>query len=506
MFEFGSSVYVALILILSVLLLAMLIERFKIPRTIERRTQELTQKLQQQHKQDLDLLKKQHELKMSAQQSKSQAAVSEERSKMDRALLDLEREREISKIASTVSNEQAKKIQFFTELAQEFRNPLTHIMESVEELLSGSYGKLQSKTRRQLELMLRNTRLLVRGMDLFHDISHLQSGKMEINRTRQGLVRFVREIVQTVAWYAEKKKIDLRLETQIEEVDMSFDAKKMAEVLYHLLSNAFKFTGPGGKIRIALSDVPGDEEFEEDTVRISIRNSGQPIPEEEIPFLFDPFHRSERNRPRFGLSLVKELISKHGGSIHVRSEEDIGTEFSILLPKRRSIDAEEGSEERPFDLSQRARMELSMLEFTEDSPDLENDSPRPASPPLAGRILIVEDSESLRELLKTGLRDYYSISEAQNGIEALQKVQELKPDLVITDLMMPGMDGLNFCRQMKADPALHQIPIILITAKSSETGRVEGLEAGADAYIAKPFGFEELLRKVEYLTKVNVKG
>ena len=504
MFDFSSSVYIALILILSVLLLAMLIERIKIPRTIKNRTRELTQKLRHEHKQELELLRKQSEKKIAAIQSRAESASGDDRAKVDRLLTELEREREISRIASTVSNEQSKKIHFFTDLAQEFRTPLTSIMESLEDLLSGSYGKLQVKTRRQLELMLRNTRLLVRGMDLFHDISHLQSGKMEITRSRQDIVRFLREIVQTVAWYAEKKKIDLRLDTGLERVDVHFDAKKIAEVLYHLISNAFKFTGAGGKIWISVSDLPGNEDYEEEVVRIGIRNSGKVIPEEEIPFLFDPFHRSERNRPRFGLSLVKELISQHGGSIQVRSDPDIGTEFAILLPKGRPGDAEASADDKPFDLSQRARMELSMLESTDENADQEILDGLRNTPMTSGKILIVEDNESLRELLKSGLREYYAITEARNGIEALEKVQELKPDLVITDLMMPEMDGLNFCKQMKADADLHDIPIILITAKSSENGRLEGLEAGADAYIAKPFGFEELLRKVEHLTKNSV--
>lgn len=505
MFEFGAGLYVTVILILTVLLIGMLLERFQIPKNIKRQVQTQTQRQQQQHKHEMELLKKQHEKHMAALKAQAEAAFGEERTKTDRVLSELEREREISKIASTVSNEQTKKIQFFTDLAHEFRNPLSDIMESIEELLSGNHGKLQTKTRKKLELMLRNARLLLRGMDLFHDVSHLQLGKMEITRTRQDLVRFLREIVQTVAWYAEKKKIELRLEPHVEEVEVYFDTTKMAEVLYHLISNAFKFTPANGKILISVSEHQGYENPDEDVVQVNVRNSGKAIPEEEIPYLFDPFQRTERNRPRFGLSLVKELISQHGGTIEVRSDADVGTEFRIILPKRIGDEAEEQRgvvPEKSFDLSQRAKMELSILESEDSSRNAEEAEATPAKPsPAGGRILIVEDNESLRELLKSGLREYYSISEAQNGIEALEKVSEVRPDLIITDLMMPGLDGLNLCRKMKTDPETNQIPIILITAKSSETGRVEGMEAGADAYIAKPFGLEELLRKVEQLTK-----
>jgi signal transduction histidine kinase/CheY-like chemotaxis protein len=501
MFEFSSQVYVTLILILTVLLIGMLIERFKIPKQINRQVQAQTQRQQQQYKQELDLLKKQHQKYLEAVKAQSESAFTEERKKGDRVLSELDREREISKIASTVSNEQVKKIQFFTDLAQEFRNPLSEIMESIEELLSGTYGKLQVKTRRHLELMLRNTRILLRGMDLFHDVSHLQLGKMEIVRTKQDLIRFLREIVQSVAWYAEKKKINLRLETHIEEAEIFFDTTKMAEVLYHLISNAFKFSGIDGKILISVSELPANEETEEDAVQIKVRNNGAAIPEEEIPYLFDPFYRAERNRPRFGLTIVKELISQHGGTIQVRSEPDIGTEFTIVLPKGRVTQSgeEEATAEKSYDLSQRAKMELSMLESEESRPF--DDSETAVAPAVAGEILIVEDNRNLRELLKGGLREYYAVTEAQNGMEALEIMNTRRPDLIITDLMMPGLDGLKLCRQVKQDPALNQIPIILITAKSPETGRIEGMEAGADAYIAKPFGFEELLRKVEQLTK-----
>jgi signal transduction histidine kinase/CheY-like chemotaxis protein len=502
MFEFGAQLYVTVILILTVLLIGMLIERFKIPKQISKQVQAQTQRQQQQYKQEMDLLKKQHQKHTEALKAQAESAFAEDRTKTDRVLSELEREREISKIASTVSNEQIKKIQFFTDLAHEFRNPLSEIMESLEELLSGSYGKLQVKTRKQLEVMLRNTRILLRGMDLFHDVSHLQLGKMEIARTKQDLVRFLREIVQSVAWYAEKKKINLRLETHVDEVDIFFDAAKMAEVLYHLISNAFKFSGVDGKILISVSELPPNEDTEEDAVQIKIRNNGKPIPEEEIPYLFDPFYRTERNRPRFGLTIVKELISQHGGTIRVRSEPDIGTEFTILLPKGRRL--ESGEEEAPpaksYDLSQRAKMELSMLESEESRHFDDSDTPE-APAVAAGKILIVEDNRNLRELLKGGLREYYAVTEAENGMEALEKINEHRPDLIITDLMMPGLDGLNLCRQLKQDPAFSQIPIILITAKSPETGRIEGMEAGADAYIAKPFGLEELLRKIEQLTK-----
>jgi signal transduction histidine kinase len=503
MFELNSQIYTITIVILTILLIAQLIQNRILLKRLKEQLEALNKKKQQQRQHDSDVLKKEYQKQAADLKEKAQMASAEERAKTDRVLFELEREREISRIASTVSTEQARKIHFFTELAQEFRAPLTNMMESLENILAGSYGRIHSKTRSQLEVLLRNARLLVRGMDQFHDISHLQAGKMEIVRRKQELISFLRDIVQSVAWFAEKKKINLRLETDVEQMEVFWDAKKIAEVLYHLLSNSFKFTGENGKILIAVSAVPPDEEMDEESVQLRIRNSGKRIPEEDMPYLFDPFHR-QQTRPRFGLSLVKELISLHGGTIRVRSEQDVGTEFTILLPKGRA--AEDGAaEEKPFDLSQRARMELSMLESEDVATSSDQvDTPGENSGSVSGRILIVEDDDILRDIIKGSLRQYYSITEAKNGLEALQIIRENQPDLIITDIMMPEMNGLDLCRQVKMDPVLNQIPIILITAKSTEGGRLEGLEAGADAFITKPFSFEELLRKVEFLTKQSV--
>jgi signal transduction histidine kinase/ActR/RegA family two-component response regulator len=502
-FQYGDSTLLALIAILALLLLVSLITQIRLRKQVEKLQREQLAKKPQPVKpvrrQDHELSRREVEKQIAELKAKFETAFAEERVKVDRALTELERQREISKIASTVSKEQAKKIQFFTELAQDFREPVYQLMRSMEEVLAGNYGKIPGRIRKQFETTLRNSRHLVRFANQFHDISHLQSGKMEITRSKQDLIRFVREIVQTVAWYAEKKKIDLKFETEVDELEAHFDVKKMAEVFYHLLSNAFKFTGENGKILIRVGQISADEEFDEDSARISVRNSGKAIPEETLPYIFNPFQRSDKNRPRFGLSLVKELVSLHGGSIQVRSEPDIGTEFTIVLPRGRRT-SQEVVESKAFDFSEQARMEISMLE----SDDQEPPKPAPNESALLGNILIVEDNDSLRELLKGGLREYYVIREAKNGVEAMEKVRELRPNLIISDVMMSEMDGLDFCRQVKRDPDLNQIPVILITAKSTETGRLEGFEAGADAYIAKPFGFEELLRKVEHLTKQSM--
>ncbi len=500
-----SSFSIFLICLAIVILMGVHVLRTRMRYQAEKSEQ--AKKYQHSRQNDMDLMKREYDKHLGDLKAKAEAGFAEERLKTDRVLSELERQKEISRIASSVSNEQAKKIQFFTDLAQEFRSPLSNIIETLDDVLAGDYGKLQSKTRRQMELTLRNARQLVRFMDQFHDISNLQAGKMEITRGRHDLVRFLREIVQTMAWYAEKKKIELKLETTVEELELYFDMKKMAEVFYHLLSNALKFAEEHGRILITVSDRPYQtEEPDEERVQLRVRNTGKTISQEDIPYLFDVFHRtsgSEVNRPRFGLSLVKELISLHGGTIQVRSEPGIGTEFTILLPRGKfdSLEAAE-VEARPFDLSQRARMELSVLESDDVPVQNETDSEeKPVHATISGNILIAEDNDGLRELLKSGLGESYSVSVATNGRDAIEQVRKTNPDLLITDIMMPELDGLDLCRMIKTDPGLSHIPVILITAKSNEVGRLEGMEAGADAYISKPFSFDELMKKVEQLTK-----
>jgi len=502
MFELDNQMSLIIIGFLGAFLLLLVILLLRARKSFAQQHEEFVRKNQHSRQQELDLQRKDYEKKLADLKAKSETGFAEERAKTDRALSEMEHHKEISRIAASVSKEQAKKIHSFTEIADEFRDPLSNIIASLEDLLAGAYGKIHGKTRRQIESTLRNARHLLRFVDQFHDISHLQAGKMEIHRRKQDLVRFLREIVQTMVWYAEKRGIHLDLETSVEELEMHFDVRKMAEVFYHLLSNAFKFTEDDGKILISISELRADEvDPVEDSVRIRVRNSGTAISEGDIPHVFDMFRRFEdSSRPRFGLSLVKELISLHGGSVQARGEPGIGTEFTIVLPKGVGAVAQEDVEEKPFDLSARARMELSVLESEESMNRVER-QPSPGTPTNSNSILIVEDNESLRELLIGGLREHYAVREAKNGVEALERARESRPDLIITDVMMPEMDGLEFCRTVKTDPSLNHIPVILITAKSTEGGRIEGMEAGADAYIAKPFGFEELLRKVEHFTK-----
>ena len=451
---------------------------------------------------ELESLRKEYEKRSGDLKDKAQAAFREERAKTDRALSELEHHKEISRIASGVSNEQAKKIQSFTEVATELRTPISNIMSSLEDLLAGEHGKVHGKTRRQLENTLTNARNLLRFVDQFHDISTLQAGKMEIKRRKKDIVQFLREIVQTFAWYAEKRGIQLNLETTVEKLEMNFDTKKMVEVFYHLLSNAFRFTEDSGKILISVAEMNSeDSDVDEDSARIKVRNSGTAIAEDELPTVFDIFQRSaDPLRPRFGLSLVKELISLHGGSIHARGEEGIGTEFTIILPKG-VASAETEELDDTVDLAERARIELSTLDAEQNRKRERLRTPRGVVTSQSLNILIVEDNESLRDLLKSGLREFYRVQEAKNGVEALERMRDQKPDLIITDAMMPEMDGLTFCRTLKTDAASNQIPVILITANATEGGRIEAMEAGADAYISKPFGFEELLRKIEFFTK-----
>jgi signal transduction histidine kinase len=338
------------------------------------RARSLQRKINKQKKEyaDLQLKKEMRERKIVETRAKADRTLEKEKLKTERALLDLEQQKEIAKIAASVTNEQSKKLTFFLDLAQEFQAPMMSILGELDNLLNGDHGRLPAKIRSELETVVRSSRQLKRLMDQFHDISKLQTGQMELTLSRRDLVKFTREILSTFSWYVGKKQIKMDLRTSAEQIDVIFDFEKMAEVFYHLLSNAIRLTPTGGRILVSISEVSiSPDEPDEDFIEIKVRNSGETIPEEKIPFLFDMFHQTDDGeRPEIGLSLAKELISLHGGSIRVRSETDIGTEFTITMPRSRaSVQAVEAPVEaegdQDYDFIGRAKMELSALDWEE---------------------------------------------------------------------------------------------------------------------------------------------
>jgi len=459
-------------------------------------------------------------------------SLQEEKAKTERALIateearaEAERQKEIAEQAKAVIEEHEKKLiemdqiksRFFANISHEFRTPLTLTIGPLENALAGAYGHVNGELRQQCEVMLRNSRRLLRLINQLLDISRLESGKMQLMAKRGNLVKFVTEVTSLFTSLADQKHITLQIHAEQQELELYFDADKLEKVLYNLLSNAFKFTPAQGKIWVTVAEASfhsnhGGREF----VEIKVKDTGRGIANEEIPCLFDRFHQTRHSSVReqegtgIGLSLAKDLVLLHGGTIRVQSELGFGSEFIVALPKGKdhlsgSEMIEDEPEDKPYDFALRARVEMSELAFNSSvEQDDDRKNGKPVEPIDASTtILIVEDNRDVREYVKGVLKGKYHWAEATDGDDGLAKAKELMPDLIISDVMMPRRDGYELCRALKADEKLNHIPVILLTAKASEDMKVEGLESGADDYMPKPFNAKELLARTNNLIKMR---
>ncbi|MFQ5738997.1 MAG: two-component regulator propeller domain-containing protein, partial [Acidobacteriota bacterium] len=399
------------------------------------------------------------------------------------------------------------KTRFFANVSHEFRTPLTLTIGPLEDALSGAYGQAEGEMREQLEMMLRNSRRLLRLVNQLLDISKLEAGKMELKARSLDLVQFLRHIVHSFSSQAERKNITFQLSCEEERVVVDVDPEKLEKVVFNLLSNAFKFTPCNGKIWLSVSS--GSDPEGKESIVICVKDTGSGIPKQELPQIFDRFRQVEDSSglagagTGIGLSLAKDLVELHGGDIRAESQLGFGSEFVVTLPKAQARLSEAPIADQPGQGRETdgstARTELAGLERA---------APRAAEgtvegPSGAPTILIVDDDPDVREYVKKGLLHLYQVAEAVDGEDGLGRAREIQPDLILSDVMMPKLDGYAFCRALRKDRDLNHIPVILLTAKVSQDMKVEGLEAGADEYLAKPFNRGELLARVKNLIQMR---
>jgi signal transduction histidine kinase/response regulator RpfG family c-di-GMP phosphodiesterase len=393
-----------------------------------------------------------------------------------------------------------QKTEFFQNLSHEFRTPLTLTIGPLESAIE----KSQSLPLEQSVIALRNCRRLLRLVNQLLDIQRLDAGKMHACFRPCNLVEFTSQTIDAFRPYCDRKNIHLFSEfSKCPEIYL--DLEKFDKVLYNLLSNAMKFTPSNGRITVNISADPDGKQC-----ILSVHDTGIGIREDQIPFLFDRFRQAEGSVNRsyegsgLGLSLVKELVNLHGGNISVTSDYGYGTTFMIAIPTGKKHLPADQVTNLPADLQiSRASVELADLEtdlgLEEDS--FITDSEHEESPLThTGKILIVDDNRDLRGYLRRVLNQAgYSVISAHNGAHGYTQAQEHRPDLIVTDLMMPQVSGLDLIAMIRQDPELSGIPMILLTAKANEETRIEGTEIGADAYLVKPFNDRELLAEVRNL-------
>jgi signal transduction histidine kinase/ligand-binding sensor domain-containing protein/AraC-like DNA-binding protein len=392
------------------------------------------------------------------------------------------------------------KLKFFTNVSHEFRTPLTLILSPVEWLLPRFKGLPEEK---YLNHIYQNSRKLLNMINQLLDFRKMEAQSLTYNPTKGDIVEFIKSTVSSFNDLSENKNIELRQITDLTEFQMSFDSDKLEKIIFNLLSNAFKFTPISGLVivQVGLEELPGEGERKKNTyLVIKVKDNGSGIHPDSLDKIFTRFYQAENsktvvtNGTGIGLSLIKEYVSLHGGNITVESALNIGTCFSIFLPVNETVD-----------LQNQVSFHDQLLETKFKTVDLP-DQPKPKKSPRSNQqaVLIVEDNDDLRTYLKENLEDQYEILQAESGRQALSILEKRIPDLILSDIMMPGMDGIELCKIVKADKITCHIPFVFLTAKISEQQKFEGLETGADDYIVKPFNFEILKMKIRNLIQLKL--
>ena len=377
------------------------------------------------------------------------------------------------------------KSHFFANISHEFRTPLTLIIGQIETLLDSEDDRNKKK---KLASVNSNAEQLLALINQLLDLSKLEAGKMELYPEKQNLVSFLKNQLFSFESLSDAKNIVLNFSSSRAIIPVNFDAEKMEKVFINLFSNAIKFTNPGGRIDVAV-EIP-----ESDIVEIRVKDSGIGIEKDRLPYVFDRFYQVDPTNTRdydgtgIGLSLVNELVALHNGTIVAKSKVGVGSEFIIRLP----FDGNDASPETDPVLKEQVPIEADSS--SKPLPDFElllSDHDE--------IILIVEDNTDVRTFIREQLIEEYKILEAANGREGIAVSQVTIPDLIITDLMMPEMDGYEFSEKIRSDEKTSHIPIIMLTAKAGLDPKIEGLEAGIDAYLNKPFHVKELRTTVRTL-------
>ncbi len=385
------------------------------------------------------------------------------------------------------------KTRFFANISHEFRTPLTLILGPLKQILE---REPRHGNRKILTMIERNVKRLLFLINQLLDFSKLEAGHLPLQAAGYDIVEFLRKMFASFESMARTRDINYVFQSDTGTLMVYFDRDKLEKVTINLITNAFKFTLDGGDIHIRLNKEASNPEVDkgEGIVQIQVEDTGIGIPEEKLPYIFDRFYQVHGSGSRLhegtgiGLALAKDLVDLHHGSLTVTSRKGSGSVFTLQLPLGKGH------------LSQNE-----LLMDTEKSPDLVYEDYADVGDKTAvvkkhknveDRLLIIDDNPDMRAYIREVLMRDFDIEEAVDGEEGLSSAFEHLPDLIITDVMMPGMDGNELCRKLKTDERTSHIPVVMLTAKAGESARLEGFETGADDYITKPFSPVELRIRV----------
>lgn len=387
------------------------------------------------------------------------------------------------------------KFNFFTNISHELRTPLTLILGPLDDILTNP--KLHFSVKAQLEMVKKNSMRLLRLVNQLMDFRKVEEAKMKIRASENNITEFVTEIANAFTETVTKKKISFRLASKVDDLKVWFDVNMLDKILFNILSNAFKYTNEHGSINVFITKDEGCK-----NVIIKIEDSGIGMSPETLEHAFDIFYQGNEGKYKgtgLGLALSKELITLHHGSIKIKSEKWKGAAFEIIMPlgKEHFKVAELEKDTTPYELNyEDAKIYTHEAEVIKPITD-ENVS-------IAAKeqsVLIIEDNAEIRTFIKNQLNKHYEIIEAENGNTGLNLAYEIVPDIIISDIMLPGKDGMAITETLKNDIRTSHIPIIILTAKGSIEQQIEGLKLNADAYIVKPFNIQYLEENIRSLLK-----
>jgi len=393
---------------------------------------------------------------------------------------------EVEWMAERMHESDQSKLNFFTNVSHEFRTPLTLILGQTERLLDQETFADTDSVRQQLELMYRNEMRLFRLINQLLEIRAVESGRLDLKLEQRDAVTFCRELCQLFEPLAQRQGIDLQFETSAKEIPFVLDTDKLEKILYNLLSNAFKYVSEQGRITLRL-------ELDGQTLHLRVSNTGPAISAEVAPHIFDRFFYANQAvngalSSGIGLSLVRDLTHQLGGSV-VLCPNSQETCFLVSLP---SPNLPASPEPAPFAY----RFTRSMMPREQEENQDYTPPVRPMEDSEQPIILIVDDQPDMRQYLHTGMGGRYRVLLAEDGQSGIDMARRYVPDIIISDVMMPGVDGLALTETLKQDPRTSHIPILLLTAKVQEADLLAGLQAGADAYLTKPFHLAALHLKL----------
>lgn len=442
--------------------------------------------------------------KVNESLARQQVTLKQQRDQLQEQRDQLEDQNEQLKALSEQLEEATKaKLMFFTNVSHDFRTPLTLINGPIEQLLQRRvFANNQSEESQLLRLAHKNVQVLLRLVNQILDFRKYESGKMELNLQALDLRKEVQDWYESFRGLAYKKhiKLDLQIVSSDEptvDQDTAYqtmgDLAKLERIFFNIMGNAFKFTPENGRIEVNLSRM-------RDNIIMKIGDSGPGINVEHIQKIFENFYQIDsvhHEGSGIGLALVKNFVELHGGTIEVENQQEgTGSIFTVTLPVRELTESLAETEQRRANITA-AQVENELAEVIEPQ-ELAEDDPKPI-------VLVIDDNADIRQYLSVQLSPTYHVFTAADGHEGIRKAMRLVPNVIICDVMMPGIDGMETCRRLKSEVNTCHIPVVMLTACNLDEQRVQGHQEGADAYISKPFSNEVLMAQLEALIKSHDK-